>query len=138
MAIIQCIPTQCKADLLNGVHALAEDQLMIALFDAEADLGPDTTIYLPTNEVTGTGYVEGGKELTATPYQSNGSAWIDFEDISWPGASFTAAGAMIYNATKENKAVLILNFGFPRSFNSVNNTIVFPENTAQTALMRLT
>jgi hypothetical protein len=56
--------------------------------------------------------------------------------VSWPGASFIARGALIYNVTKSNKSVAVLDFGADKSFNSINNTVAMPVNTATTALIR--
>lgn len=139
MAIIQCIPTSCKSALLNGLHALGSDELWIALYDTAADLGPSTTIYTTTGETSGTGYTAGGKELVNQQVsQSNGSAWVTWDNPSWSGADFYAVGAMIYNVSAENRAVMILNFGTRRLFSSTDNTITFPISGSDTALMRLT
>jgi hypothetical protein len=139
MAIIQCIPTSCKVELLQGVHDLEFDAIYIALYSNAANIGPDTTAYTTTGEVTGTGYTAGGKLLEGQVLQSSsGSAWVDWDNPSWPGASFYASGAMLYNATRDNKAIMILNFGTSRLFTSSYNTIQFPIGDAYTALMRLT
>lgn len=139
MAIIQCIPTSCKVELLQGVHNLAEDEIRIALYGADADLGPNTTVYTATGEASGTGYTAGGQELAAADVQnSSGSAWVYWDNPSWPGANFYASGAMLYNVTQDNKAILILNFGSSRLFSSTNNTITFPAANADSALMRIT
>lgn len=139
MAIIQCIPTSCKSELLQGIHDLEFDEIKIALYGEAADLGNDTTQYTTAGEVSGAGYTAGGAVLTGqTVNTSNGSAWVDWDNPSWPGASFYASGAMLYNATRDNKAILILSFGLSRLFSTSSNTIVFPESTASTSLMRLT
>jgi hypothetical protein len=57
--------------------------------------------------------------------------------VSWPGAKFTARGALIYNTSSSNKSVLVLDFGADKSFNTVNNTVTMPVNSATTALIRL-
>jgi hypothetical protein len=139
MAIIQCIPTSCKVELLQGAHDLEFDAIYIALYSNSANLGPDTTVYTTAGEVTGTGYTAGGKLLTGQTLQnSNGSAWIDWDNPSWPGASFYASGAMLYNASAGNKAIMILNFGSSRLFTPTGNTVQFPIGDAYNALMRLT
>lgn len=138
MAIIQCIPTSCKSELLTGTHDFEFDEIKIALYEEGAELGPDTTEYTTDDEVSGDGYTAGGATLTGqVVVTSNGSAWVDWSDPTWSGASFYAAGAMLYNASKDNRAVLILSFGTQRLF-SGTATITFPESTAATAMMRLT
>jgi hypothetical protein len=70
-------------------------------------LGADTTVYSTANEITnttGTAYTAGGKPLTVTstfPKTSGTTAIVDFDNISWTDASFTARGALIYNSTFE-------------------------------------
>jgi hypothetical protein len=62
--------------------------------------------------------------------------YVDFADVSWPGADFIARGALIYNVTRSNKTVAVLDFGSDKTFSSVSNTVTMPENTATTALIR--
>lgn len=139
MAIIQCIPTSCKSELLQGIHDFGSDVIKIALYTTSADLSPSTTAYTTTGETSGTGYTAGGQELAGALIQvSNGSAWVYWDNPSWPGASFYAAGALIYNSSQSDKAVMVLNFGSNRLFSSDYNTITFPLANADTALMRLT
>jgi hypothetical protein len=139
MPIIQCSTTSFKVELLNAVHDFNSDEIKIALYGPDADIGPGTTEYTTAGEVTGTGYTAGGKTLAAQSIQnSSGSAWVYWDDPSWPGADFFASGAMIYTADKGNKAIMVLNFGNPRVFDSATNSVVFPPANAQYALMRLT
>jgi hypothetical protein len=64
MTIRQGLTTSFKEQILNGVHDLETDSLYIALYTALASLDETTTIYTATNEITGTGYVAGGKLIT--------------------------------------------------------------------------
>lgn len=139
MAIIQCIPTSCKSELLQGIHDFGSDDIKIALYTSTADLTPSTTEYTTTGETSGTGYTAGGQSLAGAEVQvSNGSAWVYWDNPSWAGASFYASGALIYNASQDDRAIMILNFGTSRLFSSASNTITFPVADADTALMRLT
>jgi hypothetical protein len=47
-----------------------------------------------------------------------------------------ARGALIYNVTRSNKTVAVLDFGSDKTFTSANNTVTLPVNTATTALIR--
>jgi hypothetical protein len=111
----------------------------MALYDGFATLGPTTTIYTTENEVTGTGYTAGGNTITgvtiATDANTN-TVYIDFNNVSWPGASFTARGALIYNSTQSNKSIAVLDFGSDKLFTAANNTVIMPVNSATTALLR--
>lgn len=139
MAIIQCVTTPCKVDMLAGIHYFDSDVFKIALYDETADFSPATVSYTTAGEISGTGYTAGGKTLENMSIQtSNGSAWVYWDNVSWTGASFSARGALIYNSTKDDRAVIALDFGLMRQFTADSNTIVFPDATASTALMRIT
>ena len=137
----QC--TSFKQELLNGYHAFssafrAADTFKIALYTSSASLDYTTTVYSPTNEVSGTGYVSGGNVLTPIdPASAGQTAYLSFNDISWPSASFTANGALIYNATQGNRAVFILAFGNDKTTVNQTFTVAFPTNGATTSVVRI-
>jgi hypothetical protein len=60
--------------------------------------------------------------------------YVNFDNVSWPGANFIARGALIYNVTRSNKSVAVLDFGSDKT--SASFTITMPQNTATTALIR--
>ena len=136
--ITQTQTTSFKEELYEGVHNLLTDTIKIALYTAFADLGADTTAYTTTNEITGTGYVAGGITLTgATVLTSNDTAFVNFDNASWSGATFTCRGALIYNASKANRSIAVLNFGSDRSVTNNTFTVTFPANTADSAIIRM-
>jgi hypothetical protein len=136
MAFDQTLTTSFKQDVLLGVHDLDTDTLKLALFTAEADLGAATTVYSTDNEVVGAGYVAGGNTLTGVTVLTSGTtAYVDFADTSWTPASFTARGALIYNASKGNKAIAVLDFGADKTA-TTSFTVQMPANTADAALIR--
>ena len=136
--ITQTQTTSFKKELYEGVHDLLTDNIKIALYTAFADIGADTTAYTTSNEITGTGYTAGGITLTgATVLTSNDTAFVNFNNDSWPGATFTCRGALIYNASKANRSVAVLNFGSDRSVTSNTFTVTFPANTADSAIIRM-
>lgn len=137
--IQQGLTISFKQGMLQMEQNLATDTLKIALYTALADIGPSTTVYTTANEVSGTGYVAGGVTLTGTTISTDtttGTVYVDFADVSWPGANFTARGALIYNTTRSNKSVAVLDFGSDKSFTAISNTVTMPANTASTALIR--
>ena len=142
MSIQQGLTNSFKQEMLQAGQNLATDTLKMALYTAFSDIGPLTTVYTTTNEVTGTGYTAGGVVMTGVTINTestgvnSGTVYVDFANVSWPGASFTARGALIYNVTRSNKSVAVLDFGSDKTFSSVSNTVVMPENTATTALIR--
>ena len=137
--ITQTQTTSFKKELYEGIHNLLTDTIKIALYTAFADLGADTTVYTTNNEVTGTGYAAGGIVLTGATVQSSGNtAYVSFNNAPWPGATFTCRGALIYNASKANKSVAVLNFGADRVVPNQTFTVTFPANAADSAIIRST
>ena len=139
MAFDQTLTTSFKQDILLGVHDLDTDTIKMALFLATADLGAATTVYSSAGEVSdiGTGYTTGGKILTGvTVLTADTTAYVDFADPSWDPAAFTARGALIYNASKSNKAIAVLDFGSDKTA-TTTFTVQMPANTATSALIRI-
>lgn len=139
MAITQALSTSFKSELLNKEHDMDSDTFKIALYTSSATLDATTTAYSATNETSGTGYVAAGETLTGGTIAVSGTtAFVDFDDPSWTTASFTAAGALIYNDTHAGKAaVLVLDFGGDFTVTSGTFTITFPTADASNALIRL-
>lgn len=124
------------------MHNLLTDTIKIALYTANASLGPTTTEYTTTEEVVGTGYVAGGAVLTNPTiniYAQNsidpGVIYVDFDSVVWSPAAFTARGALIYNASKSNKSIAVLDFGSDKTC-TTSFTVQLPPNTSSAALLR--
>jgi len=136
MAIVQTLTTSFKNELLTAGQNLATDTLKLALYTGNASLGADTTVYSSTNEVVGTGYSAGGITLTGITIQTSGSTvYINFNNAVWNPASFTTRAALIYNSSKSNKSVAVLDFGSDKTC-TTTFTIQMPANTATSSLLR--
>lgn len=136
MSILQTQTTSFKAELYQGIHDLTTDTLKMALYTANADLNEATTAYTTTEEITGTGYVAGGETLTNVTVSSSGfTAWVSFDNVEWDPAAFTARCALIYNASKANRAIAVLDFGADKT-TTTKFTVVLPANLATSALIR--
>jgi hypothetical protein len=139
MAIQQGLTNSFKQEMLQAGQNIITDTLKMALYTAFSDVGPLTTAYTTTNEVTGTGYTAGGVVMTGAILSTDvttGTVYVNFNNVSWPGASFTARGALIYNTSKSNKSVAVLDFGSDKTFSATINTVTMPVNSATTALIR--
>jgi hypothetical protein len=135
--IVQTQTTSFKAELYEGIHDLIDDTIKIALFNANADLTANTTAYSTNQEVTGTGYTAGGNTLTGATVRSNGTtAYVSFDNTSWSSASFTSRGALIYNSSKANRSIAVLNFGSDKIVANGTLTIEFPSNDVTSAIIR--
>ena len=141
MAIGQTQTTIFKLNLLKALENFNTGTpytYKIALYTANAVLNETTTAYTTEGEITGTGYVAGGKNLTITGLGSdttNNTAYVSFLNVTWNPANFTTAGALIYNSTT-NAAVCVLNFGSDKTATSTF-TITFPSATSTTAVLRI-
>ena len=137
--IVQTQTTSFKAELYEGIHDLLTDTIKIALYTAFADLDAGTTAYVTTYEITGTGYVAGGNTLTGATVQATGTTvFVSFNNTSWTNASFTCRGALIYNASKANRSVAVLDFGNDKIVSNQTFTVQFPANAANSAIRRMT
>ena len=137
--IQQGLTISFKKEMLQAGQNLVTDTLKMALYTALADLGSATTVYTTNNEIVGTGYTAGGELVTGATISTDTqteTVYVDFNDVSWPGANFTARGALIYNVTQGNKSIAVLDFGSDKTFTAANNTVTMPVNTATTALIR--
>ena len=142
MAITQAVCTSFKQEILVEGHdftATTGDTFKIALYSSSATLSASTTAYSATNEVSNSGtYTAGGASLTAvTPTTSGTTALCDFADASFTSATITARGALIYNSSASNKAVVVLDFGGDKTSTSGTFTIAFPAADASNAILRL-
>jgi hypothetical protein len=136
MTIEQGLCSSFKRESWQAIHNLEVDSIKVALYTSAASLGPATTVYSTTNEVTGAGYTAGGLVLTGAQVVLSGTtAYVTFNNATWSGASFTARAALIYNSSKANRAIAVLNFGSDK-LASGTFTIQMPAATATSALIR--
>ena len=150
MAIIQTATTSFKVELFQAVHNFgptSPDTFKIALYTSLASLGYTTTAYdvgLAGQVANGNGYTTGGNTLTisVSPTAANNlsgvpTAYFSFQNTDWPNSSFTARGALIYNSSKSNKAVAVLDFQANLTTNNDTFTVIFPTPDANNAIVRI-
>jgi hypothetical protein len=142
MAIIQGTCDSFRTELLSGTHAFGTDVIKIALYDADtATITPAiTTAYTSTGEIVSSGYTAGGIILTEVTVL--GAPAVGY--VVWNAATWTLPflpgidGALIYNASKSNKAIAVLNFGTTRYPNSSGVfTLQYPYDPINNAVIRL-
>ena len=137
----------------------------IALYPSSATYDANTTAYSATGEVTGTNYVAGGNTLSNTANNvtsANAVGYATFGNTTWATSTITARGAVIYNstglgrrsgtnlanstdndwisganATSNNAAVCVLDFGSDKTTTAGDFTINFPTFGATTAIIRI-
>lgn len=99
-------------ELMEGIHNFSEDTFKIALYGADATIDKETAAYTPVGEITGTGYTAGGEELAVLngfPAYLNNEMVCGFEDAVFAALTVpTVYGALIYNASKDNRSVMVV------------------------------
>ena len=140
MTIYQGLTSSFKVDMLEGKQNIASDTLKMALYTAYATLNQDTTAYSSDNEISGTGYTAGGQTLSNVTINSgSNTVYVSFSSVVWNPAQFTTRGALIYNSTKSNASIAVLDFGSDK-IQTGNNTfsVILPPDTESSALIRIT
>ncbi len=144
MSITTAVCNSFKTELLNGIHDLDSDTIKVALIKSgeAGTYGASTTNYSNvtgnSDEASGTGYTTGGNTLTSASITLDGSvAIVDFADTTWSTATISANGAIIYNASKSNKAIAVIGFGGVVTSTAGDYTLQFPVPAAATAIIQL-
>ena len=142
MAITQTLTDTFLQDCLDGGHNLGNggDTLKIALYTSSASLGATTSAYTTSNEVSGTGYTAGGATLSSQAVafdSSNNVAYFDAADPAFTTATITARGALIYNNSKSNASIAVLDFGSDFTSTAGTFTIQLPSAAYNTAIIRI-
>ena len=136
------VPFSFKGELLKGTHNFGTggDAFKIALYTSN----PYTTsssVVDNTNEVSSAGssnYVR--KALTSQAVAaSTATSSVDFADVTWSSATFSAAFAAIYNDDQGDKLCVVLDFGGTKTATNGDFTVSFPDpSTASNAIISLT
>lgn len=137
--IFQSMCASFKKELLEGIHDFTSDVFKVALYEEGADLDEETTAYTTSGEISGTGYSAGGEILTAVAPSIVGlTAIADFEDLTFSTLTVSnVRGALIYNSSKSNRAVAVLDFGRVLSKTAEDLTLTFPAPDARNSVVRI-
>jgi len=138
--ISQCMVTSFKVELLQAVHNFTTDTFKIALFKGTVSgtYNETTTNYsnmtANSDELVAAGYTAGGLVLTlaAGPISGGTTAYANFANAIW-GIPLSTSGALIYNSSRANRAVVLLSFGSVITSNTFR--VTFPASTAATSIV---
>jgi hypothetical protein len=130
--------TSFKAEVLTATHNLNSHSLKMALYQTTASVGPSTTAYSSTNEVSSANYTAGGAAVTNGTVSTSGTTaiWTPGANISWTTVTFTTDCAFLYNTSAGNKAIASFTFG-SQTVTAGNFTLTMPTNDASNALIRI-
>ena len=136
------VPFSFKGELMSGTHNFSTggDTFKIALYTSNP-YTTSSTVALTTNEVSSAGssnYVR--KDLASQAVvATTATTSVDFADVTWSSATFSAAFAAIYNDDKSDKLCVVLDFGGTKTATNGDFTISFPDpSTASNAIISLT
>lgn len=135
--ITPAITNSAKREFLQGVHQPG-DVYNLALYDAQASLSAETQFYSTAGEVIGEGYIAGGKTLTGYKIiEDDNAAILTFDAATWASSTIRARGALIYNASRNNRALATYDFG--REISSLNNNfeVEMPAPTKSQGVIRI-
>ena len=136
------VPFSFKGELLSGTHNFATggDGFKIALYTSNP-YSTSSTVALTTNEVSSAGSSNySRKDLgSQAVVASTATSSVDFADVTWSSATFSAAFAAIYNSTDSDKLCVVLDFGGTKTATNGDFTVSFPDpSTASNAIISLT
>ena len=124
------IPNAFKGELLSGTHNFASggNSFKLALYTSNP-YSTSSTAYDTTNEVSsggGSGYTTTGLVLQSQSVTTGATSFVDFDDLTFSSATFTAAFGAIYNDTNSDKLCVVLDFGGSKTATNGDFKIVFP------------
>lgn len=144
MAITTAMCTSFKEELLGGIHDLDTDDIKVALIKVSpaGTYNAATTNYSDvtgnSDEASGTNYSAGGQSLGTPAITSTGTtAFVDFADETFANVTLSTTGCIIYNASKSNKAICVIDFGGTVSATAGDLTLEFPVADASNAIIRI-
>lgn len=139
MPITAAVCNSFKQELLAMSPHTAADVYKMALFTSAATLSKATTAYSATNEVSGAGYTAGGIVLTGFSVTlDTDTAILDWTtDPSLTSATVTARAGLIYNSSRSNKSVAVVDFGSDITSTNGPFAVTLPAAAAATGLIRI-
>ena len=139
MAFAASASDQFALDILQGIHQVG-DNYKIALYTqaTATDKNETATTYNTTGELpTAGGYTQGGISLTGYAAGKVGdTAYIQWSDAVWSGASFSADAAVIYNATRSNKILAVVGYSLTTA-TAGTFTLQMPTGTSSVVTARV-
>ena len=136
------VPFSFKGELMSGTHNFSTggDGFKIALYTSNP-YTTSSTVVSATHEVSSAGSSNyARKDLTSQAVvATTATTSVDFADVTWSSATFSAAFAAIYNDDQGDKLCVVLDFGGTKTATNGDFTISFPDpSTPSNAIISLT
>jgi|SRR6056300_1073245 predicted amino acid racemase len=139
------VPFSFKGELMSGTHNFANggDAFKIALYNGTISntYTTSSTVVSTNDEVSSAGSSNyARKPLTSQAVvATTATTSVDFADVTWSNATFTATYAAIYNDDQGDKLCVVLDFNGSKTATNGDFTISFPDpSTASNAIISLT
>jgi hypothetical protein len=127
------IPNAFKGELLSGTHNFSSggNDFKLALYTGSisSTYTTSTTTYQTNNEVStanSSNYTTTGKVLQNQSVTTGATSFVDFDDLTFQNASFSATYGAIYNDTNGDKLCVVLDFNGSKTATNGDFKIVFP------------
>tara|TARA_Y100000389_G_scaffold197387_1_gene231886 strand:+ start:574 stop:1008 length:435 start_codon:yes stop_codon:yes gene_type:complete len=139
------VPFSFKGELMSGTHNFANggDQFVMALYNGTISntYTTSTTVVQTNDEVSSAGSSNYARKNLASQavVATTATTSVDFADVTWSAATFTANYAVIFNDDQGDKLVVVLDFGSAKTATNGDFTVSFPDpSTASNAIISLT
>jgi len=139
------VPFSFKGELMSGTHNFANggDTFKIALYNGTISntYTTSTTVVQTNDEVSSAGSSNYARKNLASQavVATTATTSVDFADVTWSAATFTANYAVIFNDDKSDKLVVVLDFLSAKTATNGDFTVSFPDpSTASNAIISLT
>ena len=139
------VPFSFKGELMSGTHNFANggDQFVIALYNGTISntYTTSSTVVQTNDEVSSAGSSNYARKNLASQavVATTATTSVDFADVTWSAATFTANYAVIFNDDKSDKLVVVLDFLSAKTATNGDFTVSFPDpSTASNAIISLT
>lgn len=140
MANTAGMTTSFKAEILQAQHNLNSHTIKAALYYNTATIGPSSTVYTASGELSSANYTAGGLTVTNGTVATSGTTayWTPTANFSWTNITMPTPVncCLLYNTSATNKSITSHTFG-DQSIVGGNFTLTMPTNDAANALIRI-
>ena len=141
MAITGGTTRRFVQDALNLAIA-SGDIIKAAFYSSSASIGPTTQTYTASGEVTNSPNIQSGGVTLTGRVIGDGTlavAYVDWDDINVTvTGTFVARGLLIYNASRGNASIGVVDFGVDKSSTNGPFIVSIPTSGSGTGFVRLT
>lgn len=105
------ISNRMLASLGEGATDLVNDTIKVALMTSTYSEDKDINTFVNTNEISGDGYLAGGKVLTNSSIVQDDTSDLvkwDADDVEWLDSTLVARYVVVYDVTVSNTILTVI------------------------------